>query len=407
MSLPPAIARRGRRGFAVTALAALLAATAAVAAPTAPSTSAPAHRRPAPRAAKAAPTAARSTPKEIAHDARVLEELGAYTRAAETLRKLRGRVAPDADLDLALALDEARAGMLDSARVLLWGPTLGAALVDSMPTDRRHVYGWEREGLFINGRFDGWYWYVARARMEVASALGRWSDAHEAARQAVAARPLAGKEWLALALTAARDGADEEMRLAAGNAARLDPSLPEAQYVAGLLDWRAGRRSEAQERFRAAVGLDSSYREAALALVRAQLPGSRPDTLPAVLLTGVRRAGLLTSPARPKLEEFEQMDSPAAITKRGQPQMPESITAGLGDIELILPVLVDEHGRAVLHDLPWFPQANLPEAAVGAIVASLPEWRFHPATKNGLPQRVWAAVQYTYRPVATKGAAKP
>ena len=45
----------------------------------------------------------------MAKSARQLEELGAYAGAAAKLRTLRRLVPPDADLDLALAMDLARA----------------------------------------------------------------------------------------------------------------------------------------------------------------------------------------------------------------------------------------------------------------------------------------------------------
>ena len=416
LATPGHRARIGRAPRAVAvALLALLAAAAypvAGATPPAPSTHSkpavrkaglakPATRRPAPRALSPADA------QRLATSARSLEEMGGYTRATEALRQLRSRVAPDGDLELALAIDEARSGDLDSARVRLWGPLLTAALADTLPVTRRQPYAWQREPRWLNGRFDGWHWYVARARAEVAAALGRWGEAHAAAILAVAARPMAGKEWLVLAISAAHDGTPGEAQLAAEMARRLDPTLPEAQYLAGLLDWRAGRRNEAQAGFRAAVALDSTYRDAAIALVRSRLPGAAPDTLPTALLVGAREAGLLTSPVRPKLEEFVQMDSPALIVKRGPSQVPESLTTQVRRLDLILPVLVDERGRAVLNELPWFSPATLPAPVVSALLAGLPEWRFSPARRNGAAQRVWAAVQYSYRPSDSTRAGKP
>src|SRR5439155_105707 len=82
-----------------------------------------------------------------------------------------------------------------------------------------------------------------------------------AAEACVAARPLAGKEWLILAVCAGHDGDLEASRRAASAAVDLDPTLPEAQYLHGLLAWRDGRRAEAQDRFRTAIALDSTYRE--------------------------------------------------------------------------------------------------------------------------------------------------
>jgi len=143
---------------------------------------------------------------DVARVARQLEDAGAYDSAAVVLRALRARAAPDADLDLALALDLARTGALRSAHLLLYGPALDSALVDSCPPARRRPYRGDRDELWLTGRFDGWRWYVARARAEVDARLGRWADAREAARRAVAERPLAGREWLVAAVCAGRAG---------------------------------------------------------------------------------------------------------------------------------------------------------------------------------------------------------
>ncbi|MBI1799995.1 MAG: hypothetical protein HYR73_09980 [Candidatus Eisenbacteria bacterium] len=375
---------------------------------------APAHSGAAPKPAAtaarphaAAPALALSPAqvRELAKTARGLEELGGYANAADALRRLRANTAPDADLDLALALDEARAGDLDSAAARLWTPLMDRAAVDSMPPERRHEYPWEREPLWLDGRFDGWHWYVARARAEVAAALGRWSDAHRAAAECVAARPLAGKEWLVLAVCAGRDGQPGEARLAARVAASLDPTLPEAPYLAGLYEWRAGHRSLAEEWFRAAVALDSTWRAPALASVRARIPAAAADSLPVEILTGVRAIGRLTSPLGPKLEEFVQMDMPSAILHRGAPRMLDSLMSNHKQVTLNLTVLVDERGRVVLNELPWFPPADLPATVVAAVVGSLNDWRFRPAMKNNAPHRVWAAVEYSFGTQPPPGSA--
>jgi tetratricopeptide (TPR) repeat protein len=332
---------------------------------------------------------------DLAKNARLLEDIGAYGRAVEALRLLRGRVAPDADLELALALDEARADQPDSALARFEGRVLTRALTDSLPLGRRHVYPWEREKVWTNGRFDGWHWYVARGLAEVNLSLGRWREARAAAEICAQARPTAGSEWLLLAITEAHPGDAanlSESEQAATTAVALDPTLPEAHYLAGLFAWRHGRRIEAQQDFRAAVALDSTSRAPAIALVRAGLPGAAPDSLPATFLTGVRRVGMLTSALGPKIEEFVQMDSPASILKREILPLPDSVTRSLPAIELTLPILVDERGRAVLHELPWYDPSVLPAAVVASIVGSLPDWRFRPAMKMGEPHRVWAAV---------------
>jgi hypothetical protein len=349
-----------------------------------------------PPARAAVPATGRSV-HEQAYNARLLEDAGAYGGAVAALRALRARGAPDGDLELALALDEARTGQPDSALARLEREPLRSALTDSLPIGRRHDYPWDRENEWTNGRFDGWNWYVARARAEVDAGLGRWHVARQAAEVAVAARPLAGKEWLLLAVCAGRDGDPGAAETAATRATALDPTLPEARYLAGLFAWRGGRRAAAQSEFRAAVALDSSYRAPAIALVRSRLPGTAPDSLPAEFLTGVREVGMLTSPMGPKLEEFVQMDTPATILKREMPPATDSSGVPLPPVEITLPMLVDERGRAVLHDLPWFSPTDLSATAVGQIIGSLPDWRFTPARRLGAPRRVWAAVLISNR----------
>jgi Flp pilus assembly protein TadD len=346
--------------------------------------------------AAALPGATR-TPLEQGKEALTLEEIGAYSRAAQVFRALRARVKPDGDLELALALDEARSGDVDSAVTRLNGALLTDAADDTMPFQRRRDYPFERQGAFVNGRFDGWHWYVWRARAELAAAQGRWSDALAAARQCVAARPLTGKEWLILAVAAGRVGSLDEARQAVERAAWLDPTLPEALYLSGLLHWRGGARNEAQRDFRHAIALDSTYREPGMALVRSRLPGTAPDSLPSELLTGVRRLALLTTPERPKLEEFVQMEFPASIDRRLDPPQ-DSLRAGTKPIQLSVSLLVDERGRAAINDLPWFTSEHLAAEKVAAALATLPEWRFTPARKYGAPQRVWSAVAFTINP---------
>jgi hypothetical protein len=312
------------------------------------------------------------------------------------LRQLRRLVPPDADLELALALDEARSGESDSAAARLASPLMEKALADTMPLIRRHTYVWQRDPLWINGKWDGWPWYIAHARAEIAAAAGRWGEARDAARLAVAMRPLAGKEWHMLALCAARLRDDREADSAAAEAVSLDPSLPEAHHLAGLLAWEAGKPRTAQAEFRAAVALDSSYREPALALVRARLPGVMPDTFPTQFLVGVRQAGLLTSPMRPKLDEFEQMDTPATTLSQDMPAIPDSMRARIGGKPIVISILVDERGRAVLNDLPWLPPTALSRYVASTTAAAVPTWRFTPAVRLHAPRRVWAAIEVPF-----------
>lgn len=392
--------RRWRVVLSLAALAALLRTLGADLAPAAPATIAAPHaarvRRPRSSASSAADRA--KSPRQLAQDARALEELGAYGEAAQRLRVLRGRTARDADLELALALDEARSGQADSAAAALWGPFLTRALADTLPVTRRHSYEWEREPLWVNGVYDGWPWYIARARAELAFARGEWTKGLEAARLASHMHPVSGRDRLILALCAAHAGALDEAAQAAHDAAWLDPGLPETNYVAGIFAWRAGKRMEAQADFRAAVGLDSAYAPAALALVRSRLPGIAPDSLPGELLTGVRRAGLLTSPIGPKVEEFIQLDTPASIVKQELVEFPDSLKKMMRPTHLNFEALVDENGRAVLSEISWIPNGALPADALHLTLLSLAKWRFHPGTRLGRPHRVWAALAITYDP---------
>ena len=351
-----------------------------------------------PKSRPAPAPASTKTPRQLAADTRSFEEIGAYARAAQTLRQIRARVRPDADLELSLALDEARSGQSDSAAARLWSPMLERALADTLPLSRHTPYPWDKAEGWLDGRFDGWHWYVARARAELAARQGRWQAARDAARQAVAARLQSGKEWLILAICAGRAGDAEESERAARAAAALDPTLPEALYVTGLYDWRAGHRLAAQDAFRAAVALDSSYRAPALALVRSRLPGVPPDSLPGELLTGIRAVGLLTSPDRPKLEEFEQMDVQAAVLHQETIPLPDSLKTAMSSVKLLLALLVGENGRAMLHDLPWSKPGVLPDAVLRLTLESVNRWRFSPALKHGQPRRMWANVQVTYQP---------
>lgn len=340
-------------------------------------------------------------PASIASAARTHEDAGAYGLALERLRELRTLVPEDGDLELATALDEARSNLLDSAWVRLDGPVLSAALADTGGPQRWRDYPFQREPFWLNGRFDGWYWYVARARAEVALRLGRWDDALAAARLAARARPLAGKEHLLLALCLAHSGDARGAGAAAARARKLDPMLPEAHYLSGLLAWRAGDRAAARAAFRAALERDSLYRAPALALSRLLVPGLAPDPLPTRFLSGLRRAAELTSRVRPKLEEYVQFDQLAALFGRPVRAVPDSLKSVMGmtkPIHLYVTVLVDERGRVVLNDLPWLPPGAFPEPLLDAVLADAGRWNFRPALKLGQPRVSYATVEYELTP---------
>lgn len=328
-----------------------------------------------------------------ATSARELEDLGAYGRAVDLLMDLRRRTAPDADLELAIAINEARIGRLDSAAVRLWSPLLEAASVDSLPLERRVPYFWGREGAWLNGRFDGWHWNVVRARAEVAAKLGRWDDALKAAEAAVAAQPLSGKEWHILATCQARTGLTREAIATALHAAMLDPTLPEPAYLAGVLAWRLQRKDLADRAFRDAIRRDSSWTAPAIALVRARLP-VQPDTIPAEFFTGLRKVAERTSPDGPKLEHFRQVDRPATLLEKTEPVFPADLQLEGVPPPLTMSVFLDRSGRPVVTDLPWLSRAAVTEGWVSAVIGALPTWRYAPAMLHGEPQPVWVTVQY-------------
>lgn len=392
------------------ALAALLAAAAPAAAAPAPKAAPHALTPRASRAAAAAPAAAAASagrselfkpPAQVASDARVAEENGAYAIAADRLRELRARVAPDADLEIALAIDEARSSQSDSAWARLSGRRLMDALQDEGTADRHREYPFQREPLWLNGTFDGWHWYIARARAELALRLRRWNDAYDAAMIAARARPQSGKDRLLAAIAAGRAGDLATARREADVAARLDPLLPEAQYLSGLHAWRAGDRAGAAQAFHRAIAIDSSYRAPALALVRLRVPGIRPDSLPVRFLTGVRATFMLTSPLRPKQEEFVQNDILAGLLGAPHVTFADSVKTRMAlkkPLQFFVTVLVDEQGHPVGVDLPWSAPGQMPDEAIVAILKTAETWRFRPAVKLSQNVRSWATVQLAIEP---------
>ena len=335
-----------------------------------------------------------ATPAAQAAQAAAAEDHGEYADARELLRELRGRVAPDADLELALALDEARSGQIDSSRARLWGPLLSRAVEDTLDPTRFHDYPFEREKLWTTGRFEGWAWIVARARAEVAMSLGRWAEALIAAGQCSALRPLAGKELLLEAVAAANTGDLRRSQAAAEDAVRLDPTLPEAFYLRGLFSWRAGRREAARRDMRAAMALDSLFREPAIALTRLLLPASAPDPFPRFFLAPARAAGMLTSATGPKIEERVVPDVLVMLFGIPQPSIPDSLRRGFTKpLHIALPTLVGADGRALLHELPWFSRGSIPDEVIPLMLAELPGWRFRPASRLNRPIPVWTWVE--------------
>lgn len=336
---------------------------------------------------------------QLGSDARAFEEAGSYGLAADKLRAIRPLVAPDADLELQLALDEARSGQADSAWARLHGPVLTAALTDTANALRNHDYPFEREPLWVNGQFDGWNWYVARAIAELGIARGEPLEALRAAQLAIRARPLSGKDYLLAGLAAGRAGSMGRAAQYVQAARLLDPTLPEVHYLRGLLEWRSGRRAEAAESFRAAIARDSTWREPALARVRCQLPGATPDSIPTRFLYGARGAAELTSPVQPKIEEMNQSEIPVGLIHKDDTVVPDSLRARFKKpVQLVVTVLVDEEGRPILNELPWFTESAFPYVLVPGVVGATPNWRFRAARRMGRPIRAWASVEHEIKP---------
>jgi len=360
----------------------------------------PAGAHPAPTVAPvgtAADTARMMELLQIARTAEQADHRGDPDAALVAWRRLRPRVPLDGDLELAVAIDEARTGHLDSAAVRLAGPALSAAAADSLPVARYQSMRARQPEWLIDGTFAGWHWYVWRARSEVAAARGRWEEAAIAARRCVAARPMSGKEWLLLAVTAGRAGLADEARAAAHQAATLDAGTPEALYLDALWAWKMGHRADAQAGFRAAVAQDSSFRPAVVALLRSRMPGSAPDSLPTFVLTGPRAVGMLTTRAFPKLEDDVPVDQLPILSTRGRPAVSDSLLAQIGNQRLLLWLYVDEQGGVPLAEVGWYPPGAFPTSVVSELLALIPgTWHFLPADVKGVPCAYWVDVQYAF-----------
>jgi hypothetical protein len=363
-----------------------------------------AHAARAPMKRPAAPAAATMPslrPVDVAVRAKTFEEQGNYASALQELKRLRAMQGPDADVELAIALDEARTGLADSAWARLHGPLLSAALADTNGVVRRTDYPFQREHVWVNGSFDGWYWYIARARAELALARGEWAEAVRMASVSAEARPLSGKDMLLLALAASRAGDAAYGEAAANYAAYLEPWLPEAWHLAGIWAWRNGRRAEARERFATAAAIDSSWREPVLAMARLQLPGARADSLPARFLYGARACAILTSAKRPKREEFVQYDATPMLAFNPMSQPEDSLRARMRlrkPLQVFVQVLVGENGRPIMVELPYLTEDRFPAGVVHHVLRQIGDWRFVPARKFDKPQRSWASVEYVLQP---------
>jgi hypothetical protein len=111
----------------------------------------------------------------------------------------------------------------------------------------------------------------------------------------------------------------------------------------------------------------------------------------------VREIGLITSPARPKLEEYVENDAAPGLLELENPAAPDSLRGAFPDGEMALSILIDTRGRVVLHELPWYEPSRYPAPMVARLTAGMPRWRFTPAMKHGAPLMVWAVVPVSIR----------
>jgi len=231
--------------------------------------------------------------------------------------------------------------------------------------------------------------------------LGRWDDAVTAARTAVRARPLSGRDHLLLALAAGRAGDAPLARAEAGRAALLDPMLPEAHYLSGLWAWRDGDHARAAAAFRAAIMRDSTETDAALALVRLLVPSARPDSLPRRFLRGARGAGMLISPRGPKIEETTPSDQLPGLYAIPTVAPPDSVRANPRfDPRMFIEatVLVGEDGKAILVEFPYTTPERMPAGLMQALVSAAAGWSFRPALHLGHPLAMWINVEIDLQP---------
>lgn len=344
------------------------------------------------------PELARIDPRAVLREAKEFEEKQMWESAADRLRILRRGLPPDPDLDLWLSWFEARSGNFVAAESLLAGRALSYAANDSLPETKWQEYSWRHELAWVNGTWDGWHWYVWRTRAEVEAQAGRWENALVAARRATAARPFSGQGWWIRGLCAAQIGRWDEAQECSRTALAMDPILPESHYFAGWLAWRDGRRGPAAESFQRALALDSTYKDAGVAYLRLRIPGSKVEPLSPALLSGLRRAGLLTAPEGPKMESFYQMELAATLASRvDSPALGPTGASGQPQ-KLLISFLLDAEGRVALVDVPYAKREALDPARLAAVIETLPRWEFNPAVRGGQPHPVWAAQEFTFQP---------
>jgi hypothetical protein len=113
---------------------------------------------------------------------------------------------------------------------------------------------------------------------------------------------------------------------------------------------------------------------------------------------------MLTSPRRPKQEEFVQFDRTPMLVFNPQPQPPDSLLAEMKlrkPTQLYLQVLVSEKGEPVMAELPYVTEAKVPAGVVNHVLTQIGNWRFMAARKFDKPQRSWASVEYVVKPTGS------
>ena len=126
-----------------------------------------------------------------------------------------------------------------------------------------------------------------------------------------------------------------------------------------------------------------------------------PDSLPVRVLLGKRATLLLTSPLRPKAEEYAQNDQLPTLLGVPKLVLPDSLRAGLHlakPLQLYVVTFVDETGAPVTSDLPYMPQGLLTDAVIARIAEMTSHWRFKPAVKLSHEVRAFATVPVMVEP---------
>jgi hypothetical protein len=98
---------------------------------------------------------------------------------------------------------------------------------------------------------------------------------------------------------------------------------------------------------------------------------------------------------------FTQNESaPLLIRRVTTPDMDTTgvVSRTLRRVRLTLMILVDAGGCAALTDVPEYTEADVAPAKLSRIIATLPGWRFRPATRGGRPAATWVGYEFVIIP---------